>query len=295
MDTNQTINGLNEQFTLPAGVRFEPGGGGLVRAVVDNPTCAGSVYLHGAHVAGFQPAGHEPALFVSRASAFSPGKAIRGGVPVCFPWFGPHASDKSAPAHGPARITEWRLQDVSNQIGVVSLRFALAIDPFDVDYRVSFGKVLSMTLSVKNTCDAPATFEAALHTYLSVADVRQIEITGLEGVDYLDKADGGKRKNQGDRPIRFTDETDRVYVGTRSACVLTDPGFSRRITADKSGSNTTVVWNPWTDKAKKMGDFGDDEWPMMACIETANAGPDAVTLAPGATHDMSATISVADL
>lgn len=295
MDTNQTIGGLTQQFTLPSGVRFESGDGGLIRAAVDDPICKGSVYLHGAHVTAYQPVGHEPVLFMSKQSVFTPGKAIRGGVPVCFPWFGPHATDKSAPSHGPARITEWRLKEVLKQEDTVSLRFALATAPFDVDYRVSFGKALSMTLSVTNTSDAPVTFEAALHTYFTVADVRQIEIAGLDDTDYLDKVDAGHRKNQGKYPIRFTGETDRVYMNTRSACVLTDPGMARRITVDKTGSDTTVIWNPWTDKAKNMGDFGDDEWPGMACIETANAGPNAVTLEPGTTHDMTATISVARL
>ncbi len=293
MDTNQSIEGLDRQFTLPAGVRFVPGEGGLVRAVVDNPVCAGDIYLHGAHVTAYRPAGHDPVLFMSKRSAFAPGKAIRGGVPVCFPWFGPHASDPSAPSHGPARISQWRLRDVRSHNGAVALRLSLAIEPFDVDYLVSFGNVLSMALSVKNTSDAPATFEAALHTYFSVCDVTRIEIAGLENTDYLDKVDGGKRKNQGEAPIRFTGETDRVYLDTRLACVLADPGMGRKIAVEKRGSNTTVVWNPWADKAKKMGDFGDDEWPGMACIETANAGPNAVTLPPDATHEMTATISVA--
>ena len=295
MDTHQTLDVLNKQFTLPAGVHFDPGDGGLLRVVVDNSVCKGGVYLHGAHVTAFQPARHKPVLFMSKQSAFAPGKAIRGGVPVCFPWFGPHAMDKSAPAHGPARITEWRLREVSQRDGAVSLRFSLAIESFAVDYLVSFGEVLSMTLSVKNTSGAPATFEAALHTYFVVSDVKQIEITGLEGTYYLDKVDAGKRKSQGNDAIRFTGETDRVYLDTRSACVLADPGMGRKITVDKSGSDTTVVWNPWIEKAKKMPDFGDDEWPGMACIETANAGPNAVTLEAGATHEMNATIRVAAL
>ncbi len=253
------------------------------------------MYLYGAHVTGFQPVGHKPVLFVSDATMYQRGKAIRGGVPVCFPWFGPHPSDKAAPSHGPARITDWELAGVDREEDALSLNLSAAFDPYQVDYRVTFGHELSMALAVRNTSESTATFESALHTYLAVGDARQVGITGLSGVEYLDKVDGTKRKTQPDQPITFTGETDRVYVDTGSACVLTDPVIGRQITVDKSGSRSTVIWNPWVDKAAAMGDFGNEEWLEMACIETANAGPNAVALAPGGVHEMSATVTLRDL
>ncbi len=287
-----SIEELNRCYAIPGSVGFEPRMGGLASAVVDNLACAGHVYLHGAHVGGFQPAGHEPVLFMSPRSLFSAGKAIRGGVPICFPWFGPHASDKAAPSHGPARITTWRVEQTTQEGDDTVLVFASAFDPFTVRFTVRFGHKLDMTLAVHHHGQNPATFEAALHTYLSVADVKRVEIGGLENTDYLDKVGGHTRKHQGDEPIKFAGETDRVYLDTQTACVLTDPGLGRRITVDKVGSDSTVVWNPWFDKAKALNDLGDDDWQRMVCIETANTGPNAVTLGPGDSHEMSATISV---
>ncbi len=295
MHTPQTIDQLNEQFAIPNTLIFDPGEGGLARAVITTPHCTASIYLHGAHITAFQPTGHQPILFVSASSQYQKGKAIRGGVPVCFPWFGPHPTDTSAPSHGPARISTWSLSSVDQQHESLTLTLSATFDPYRVQYRVTFGKNLTMSLSAQNTSDSPATFEAALHTYLAVADAKQIKITGLTGADYLDKVDNQKRKTQTDSPIRFQGETDRVYLDTQSTCILTDPILARRITIDKSGSSSTVIWNPWIDKARAMGDFGNNEWLNMACIETANAGPNAVTLAPDNTHEMTATITVTNL
>jgi glucose-6-phosphate 1-epimerase len=150
-----------------------------------------------------------------------------------------------------------------------------------------------MTFEVENRDATPFTYEAALHTYFHVSDAREVEVTGLEGVEFIDKVDAGTRKQQGAEPLRFTGETDRVFVQTTAPVTLHDPGMKRRIVVEKTGSLTTVVWNPWIAKSAAMADFGDDEWPGMVCIETANAGENAVTLAPGAVHLMSTLISVA--
>ena len=159
-------------------------------------------------------------------------------------------------------------------------------------YRVTVASSLGLTLEVENTGNTAFSFEEALHTYFAVQDVRAIEISGLAGTDYLDKVGGTTPRNQGPAPIRFTAETDRVYVNTQAACTIHDPGARRQIVVRKGHSNATVVWNPWVDKARAMPDFGDDEWPGMVCVETANVNVHAVTLAPGAEHSMTATIDV---
>jgi glucose-6-phosphate 1-epimerase len=163
---------------------------------------------------------------------------------------------------------------------------------FSAVYTVTVGAALRMELSVTNAGREPFSFEQALHTYLAVGDVRQVRILGLENAGFVDKTDALARKAAEGRPLAIAAETDRVYTGTTGALTVEDPVSRRRVRVAKSGSATTVVWNPWVAKAKAMPDFGDEEWPGMLCVETANALGDAVTLAPGATHTLVATIEV---
>jgi len=288
---------------LPPTVSLEAAEGGLPRLSVANAMARAQIHLHGAHVTAWQPAGHEPVLWMSRLSSWETTKPIRGGVPICFPWFGPHATDKGAPAHGFARLLDWTLVEArDDDRGATHLSFELPppAPPAPAwphacaaTYHVTVGSSLDLALEVRNTGTAPFSFEEALHTYFAVQDVRAIEITGLAGTDYLDKVGGTTLRNQGPPPIRFAAETDRVYINTQAACTIHDPGARRRIVVRKSRSNATVVWNPWVDKARAMPDFGDDEWPQMVCVETGNVNVHAVTLAPGASHTMTATIDVA--
>jgi glucose-6-phosphate 1-epimerase len=288
--------------TLPPTVSLDAGAGGLSRLTVANGLARAEIYLHGAHLTGWQPAGHAPVLWMSQASLWDAAKPIRGGVPICFPWFGPHATDRSAPAHGFARLMDWTLveaQDDSSGATRLALQLTTPAAPpaawphaFEATYRVTVGSSLELTLTVRNAGESPFSFEEALHTYFAVDDVRGIRIDGLEGADYLDKVGGTAQRNQGPEAIRFTGETDRVYLGTRAACTIHDPGARRQIVVRKDGSDATVVWNPWIDKARAMPDYGDGEWPGMVCVETANVHVHAVTLAPGAQHTLTAAIAV---
>ena len=290
----QTVQSLCEQFKVP-GLHFEAGQSGLTKAVVATPVASGELYLQGAHVTSWQPAGHAPVLWMSRSSLFQPGKPIRGGVPICFPWFGPHASDPSAPAHGFARTALWEVTEARTTAdGVISLSLQTRIDSFSVRFTVEFGPVLQMTLTTEPgpSSSTGLRFEDALHTYLSVSDVRNVSITGLEQVRYIDKVDGAAEKPATGAAIEFTGETDRVYFTTDSECHLHDPGRNRTIAVSKSGSQSTVVWNPWIAKSARMPDFGDHEWPEMVCIETANVGVHAVELAPQSIHATTVVIQV---
>ena len=174
----------------------------------------------------------------------------------------------------------------------MEVRFTLA--PF-LSYRVTVGRKLELALEVNNTGKDPLRFEEALHTYFAVSDIHHCFVTGLENARYNSLVEGVTDKSQGPDPIRFTAETDRLYLNTRATCVIHDPGWQRRIVIEKSGSDSTVVWNPWIAKSKAMPDFGDDEWPGMLCIETVNARTNAVTLTTGQTHTMRATIHVEPL
>jgi D-hexose-6-phosphate mutarotase len=289
-------------WEIPRLATFHDEPGGLVCLRVATPLASAELFLHGAHLTRFQPEGTAPVLFLSSASHFTPNKPIRGGVPVIFPWFGGRAGHSEAPAHGFARTLPWQIEALSSAdwhtVSVV-LRLeasdatrALWPHDFVLRHRVNIGSQLEMILEVENTSSAPFQFEEALHTYLAVSDVRTIALTGLADTAYLDKVDGAQRKQQDSAPVRIVGETDRVYLNTRAACQFEDPGDRRRIIVTKTGSDTTVLWNPWIAKAKAMADFGDDEWPGMVCIETANAADNAITLAPAATHRMTATFAI---
>ena len=296
-----TIDALR-RWELPGRAVFELGDGGLPRLAVNSSIAAAHIYLQGAQITHFQPAGKTPALFLSASSLFKPGKAIRGGVPVIFPWFGPRDSTIGAPMHGFARTMNWSVKSVACAADdSVTATFCLSASDttraqwphdFSLRYQITVGAALQMCLAVENKSAEPFPFEEALHTYLAVRDVRRITLTGLAGSEFIDKVDHFTRKRQDEAPIRITGETDRVYLHTRDACVLDDPTPGQRIVVEKDGSETTVVWNPWIAKAAAMADFGDDEWRRMLCIETANAGENTVTLAPGATHLMEAVVRV---
>jgi len=293
------ITELNQKHAISGAAEIIAAGGGLPAVRVLGPA-HGLIYLHGAHVADWHPPGQKEVLWMSGASLFADGKAIRGGVPICFPWFGPLGGVAGAATHGFVRNRAWELESIRKVAAGVEVVMKVTSDAasraawphdFVLRHRVTVGSELTMTLELTNTGTAPLQAEEALHTYFSVGDIKQVRVQGLAGTHYIDKVDGKKEKTQaGD--VDFTGETDRVYFDTLAPTTIEDPNLRRRIRITKEGSRDTVVWNPWIAKAKAMADFGDDEWPGMVCIETANAGPNAVELPAGQQHSMSAVISV---
>jgi len=292
---------LNEQFAITQHITFTASAGGLPIAEIRNSYAAASVAVQGGHVIAFQPHGQQPVLWVSSLSAFVPGKTIRGGIPVCWPWFGSHPTDPSKPFHGFVRAAMWQVRGTSVgpadateiRLGLTESEASLALWPyaFDLEIVVTVGAQLRVELITRNPGDQPLICGGALHTYYTVGDVRRIAIQGLDGCDYLDKAEGFKRKSQRG-PVTIEAETDRVYLDTDAACVIDDPALDRRIGIAKAGSHTTVVWNPWAEKAQQIADFGDEEYLSMVCVETANADADVATVAPGGEHRLSALIGL---
>jgi D-hexose-6-phosphate mutarotase len=238
---------------------------------------------------------------MSAESLYAADKAIRGGVPVIFPWFGPRAGDPASPAHGFARTREWQVESTTSLAdGAVEIVLTLRDDaktrtiwphPFVLHYHVRVGKTLELTLRADNPGPGELTFEEALHTYFGVGDIRRAAVSGLEGTSYIDKVEKFAVKAQGSSPVTITGETDRVYINTRSTCVLQDPAGGRTIEVAKENSNSTVVWNPWSEKSKAMADFGDEEWLNMICVETCNVGDARVTLPAGGSHAMRCVIA----
>jgi D-hexose-6-phosphate mutarotase len=242
---------------------------------------------------------------MSEKSTFQDGKPIRGGVPVCYPWFGPKSDDPTAPMHGFARLQEWTVTSISDlpggEVGVIlellpsDLSRKFWPHNFHVEHRIRVGRELSMSLVTRNTGTEPFTVNEALHSYFHVGDCRQLTVTGLENVEYTDKTRGMKRFTESKEPITITTETDRHYLNTATTVTIHDQSLKRRILVAKAGSKSTVVWNPWVAKAAAMPDFGDDEWKGMLCVETANAADNAVSVAPNSDHEMQAIISVRKL
>jgi len=222
-------------------------------------------------------------------------------VPVIFPWFGPRHDGKEGPMHGFARVSEWDLAFAAVAGDEVHLTFtlppndasrALGFDHFRLAYRMTIGPRLTLELTVANVSGAPLVFEEALHTYFAVADVQKATVTGLAGTTYIDKRDEMRHKLQPAGAMAITGTTDRVYLDTTATCVIDDVAGKRKIAIEKSGSHTTVVWNPWAEVAATMADMEPNGWLGMLCVETANAGDSAVTLKAGETHTMRASISV---
>jgi glucose-6-phosphate 1-epimerase len=293
---------LANRFDIPDALHFEEAPGELARAVISTPAAEAEVYLQGAHVTHWAPRGQRPVLFLSPISSFAPGKAIRGGVPVIFPWFGPRRDGQPGPAHGFARSMEWAIEETRlSSGGKVEITLALApneatrgfgYSAFHLRLRLTVGWELEMELETRNDARDPITYEEALHTYFAIGDIRQASVSGLGGTTYIDKTDGFKRKQLGNEPLRVAKETDQVHLSTAATCVVHDPMWNRRIIVEKSGSTSTVVWNPWVDKTRGMADMAPDGWQEMVCVETANVADNSVHLASGASHKLAASIRV---
>jgi glucose-6-phosphate 1-epimerase len=255
------------------------------------------IFLQGAHLARFDvPSGQ--VVFLSGQSHFKSGKPIRGGVPLIFPWFGPRKDDANLPAHGFGRTMEWQVENqAENSLALVleSNAATLALWPhaFRLKYLVAFesGK-LFLGLKIHNTGESAFQFEAVLHTYFRVSDVRNIEIDGLNGKIYLDQTQKRAPLIQ-NGPVRIEGETDRIYLGSSGPIILRD-GARTVTVSDLGGVKSTVVWNPWIDKARALSDLGDDEWQEFVCIESGVIADDAPTLEAGKCYEMTVGIEVED-
>ncbi|MDW6016515.1 D-hexose-6-phosphate mutarotase [Vibrio plantisponsor] len=267
----------------------------IVRVIHDKATAA--IALHGAHVLSYIPAGKEDLIWMSSNTPFDGKAALRGGIPVCWPWFGKIAE----PGHGFARISQWKLAEHrENEQGVVVVleleesEETLAIWPYKFKTRlfVEVGDELKVTLEVNNTDEKAWTFSSALHTYLNVGDVAQITTTGM-GAEYIDKLQDSKIC-QGDETLVLTDTIDRVYTMPESKITVTDPVLKRALLVENSGHNCAVLWNPWSQGSKAMADMPDDGYKTMFCVESTIHAPclsAGQTLQPGEQYLLATTIS----
>jgi glucose-6-phosphate 1-epimerase len=287
-----------QKHEIPGRVAVVAGDGGLSKIMITTKSSTAEIYPHGAHVTHFQKHGEPPLIFMSAKSYFAPGKAIRGGVPVIIPWFGNRDGE---PSHGFARTAEWQLVKCSAAAdGAVTLRFALpeitgreTWKSLRTEFVVTVSDTLTMELIATNdSCDETLEIENCLHTYFQVGDISAVSITGLEGAHYLDNAAGGngELKTQTESPLRIAKETNRLYLDTVVTTEIRDEIFKRTIRVEKSGSNSTVVWNPWTTQ-KLPDDFDPAEHQHMVCVESGNVKQNKLSLAPGKSSVLKVVLS----
>jgi D-hexose-6-phosphate mutarotase len=294
---DSAISELLRKHEIPGRVTLATGNGGLPKLEIKTDRSTAEIYPHGAHVTDFQKNGEPPLLFMSQASQFVDGKPIRGGVPIVFPWFGPR---EGVPAHGFARLVSWDLRAASlTPSGAVKLSFDLpesAAKSYDVNARVSHvvtvDDQLTMELIVTNTAaSGNFVFENCFHTYFAVSGIDAVSITGLKGAPYLDRLDSTALKSESADAIRIRSEVDRTYVNAAGPVEIQDATLRRVIRVEKSGSASTVVWNPWVAKAKAMADFGDEEFRQMVCVESGNVAQNKIALAPGGIASLKVVVS----
>ena len=288
---------LNARFGIPGRLRFQDAAPGVPVAEITTPDAMARIAVQGGQVLEWQPNGHKPVIWVSRAAVYQTGKGVRGGVPVCWPWFG--VTDKGA--HGFVRTRMWEVREARTGLAdTVELRLGIKDDEstraiwnhaFDLELIVSVGAALKIELVTHNTGAAPFTITDGLHTYFRVGDIHQTKVTGLDGTAYLDKVRNMEQFSQSGA-VTFAGETDRVYLNTTADSLIEDPVLGRTIRIAKAGSHSTVVWNPWTEKEKSFPDMAAGEYADMVCVETVNAGPGDITVAAGGKHVLTAIIGV---
>lgn len=277
------------------------GPGGLPMLQVRNTLASARLSLQGAQVLGFQPAGGPEVLFVSPHAVFAAGQPIRGGVPLCWPWFGPDPLGQGRPAHGFARNRRWALHGTAHtDDGASTLTLGLADDDttralwphaFELELLVTVGRTLRLALTTRNTGRAAVQITQALHSYFAVSDIAAVQVLGLDGCRYIDKTAGPQAPQPLQRgPVRFDGEVDRVYQGVPPALRVVDSATQRAIDLRSEGSATAVVWNAGAARAAAMADLGAGAHRGYVCVETANAGDEVITLAPGASHRLAVEI-----
>jgi len=286
--------GLNERMRIAGEVEFRTGDQGALVAEISNTGGRGSVALQGAQVLSWAPTGQEPVIWLSTDARHKAGKSLRGGAPVCWPWFGPRPEDPGKPAHGFARNLDWEPVATARAPGGTRILMRLvpgetqkSIWPYaaELTLDITMGKSLRLELTTTNLGKERFELTQAVHTYFQVGEIEAVQVLGLEGRHYIDTV-GINRMRRQEGPIRIPHEVDRIYLDCPGDAVIVDQSLKRRIRISKQGSRSYVVWNPWIDKSAALGDMGLNGYRKMICVETTNAATDRITVRPGGTHSL---------
>ena len=294
------ISTLNALFGIPSQangqITFESAAGRVI-VNINNQYAEARFSLQGGQLLSWQPKHEKDVIWLSEDTVFADGCSIRGGVPICWPWFGAHATNKVFPSHGYARTQDWQvtetkvLSDGSTFMALRLLQQAVAEEhrmfDTDLELQVKVGKKFEMALITRNSGKNTITIGEAFHTYFNISDITEVTIRGLENQTFIDALDQWQRKNEVE-PITINAEIDRIYLDSPdNECVIVDTEFKRRIRISKQGSHSTVVWNPWIDKSEKLGDMGNEGYKKMVCVESSNAADDVIVIEPGGEHCLS--------
>lgn len=283
---------LNAEFALPGILRFTAGRGGLAMIEVDNGLAAACLSPYAGQILTYRPAGvAEDLLFVSERAYFAAGQAIKGGIPICWPWFGPDPEGRGRGGHGFVRAWPWRVEVCESlPDGATRIQFGMTDDQatrtiwpygFNLTLEVTIGATLAVALVTRNTDDRPLRITQGLHTYFQVGDATQVRVEGLAGCRYIDKAAGaGDAIIVQDGPVTVASEVNRIYEQVPAHLTIEDPVLNRRIRIATEHSRTCVVWNPWIETACAMDDLDDADYRRFLCVETVNTASEVIQVPP---------------
>ena len=294
----QTEQKLNADFAIQEQLHFESHDSGVVMAVIDNQYGKAMVSIYGGHIVSYQPKGQvEDVFFLSEQAEYGAGKAIRGGTPICWPWFADDTSGFGRPAHGFARRLLWQVAaTLTHDDGSTTIQLKLTSDEttlavwahaFELTMEITVGASLTLALTTKNVGEKSMEISQALHTYFNISDAAAISIKDLDNVPYLNKLKDFSQEQE-DGNVTVHGEIDRVYFDVPKTVRLFDKGYQREIVINGEGSNTTVVWNPGPETIKSLSDIPATTYQSFICIETANAAKDLITLEQGQSHCLKA-------
>ena len=297
------IEALNQQYGIKDVAQFLQEEDGLIFLSINNSFASARITLFGAQILSFKPTGTQDVLWVSDNANFKEGKAIRGGIPVCFPWFGPHQTDNTKPQHGFARTSNWQVLAVQQladgatdvQLMLEQSEASLSLWPLPFKAVINFivSNSLQVIFSVSNTGTTSFQYSDALHTYFNISDIAAIILDGFDNTPYYE-AFGDKLLHQANTCIHPGIENNRRYIQHTGKAIITDPGYNRKIVIKKANSKVTVVWNPGPVTSKSFADMSPDAYKNFICIEPANAYPgiDMIDLAPGEDFSLSTIVKI---
>jgi glucose-6-phosphate 1-epimerase len=297
-----SIDQLNTDYCIANHLIFATGNGGFPMIHIDNGQAKALISVYSGQVLSFQPATETAdVMFLSEKAYYAKGKAIKGGVPICWPWFGPDPEGLGRPSHGFVRNRLWNVVATSTTpegatqviLGLKDTEETRAMWPaaFELAIAITVGTTLTVELITRNLGDKAFPLTQAFHTYFKVGDISRVQVLGLENTQYLDKADGGVEKTQMGAVVA-TGEVDRIYLDVTNELVIDDSSLNRRIRIKSSGSKSAVVWNPWVKIAASMADLDDSDYQRLICVETTNAATDIVEVPAQGEFRLAAIYSV---